>query len=630
MPTFDTPEPISADHRAGRRRRPDRRDRPHRHGRRGPAERRIHTSRTCAAAEQTRVEYTPGRPAGQGAASSAASACSASPGSVDVTIELPAGSQVDGDASVARVPTAPAGSASAGSRPSAGDIQLEETGPLEPAHRRRRRHRRPGRRATPRSPPGPGRVRLGEIDGTAVIKNSNGDSWIGEVAGDLRVNAANGDIAVDRAEAASTPRPPTATSGSATSARGVGLAQDRLRRDRGRHPRRHGRPARRRTPVRPGAQPDGRRRQPRAVRRDRRGARPHQLRRHRDPPRLESTRRRLPSTGEHDDDAMTATRPPAISVDRAAQVLRRPASCSTASTSTVAEGTIFALLGPNGAGKTTTVQILSTLIAADAGEVRVAGHDLASEPDAVRAAIGVTGQFSAVDDLLTGEENLHPDGRPAPPRPRRGPAPARPSCSSSSTWPTPPTKPAATYSGGHAAPARPGDDAGRRPAADLPRRADHRARPAQPPRPCGRSSASWSPSGVTIFLTTQYLDEADQLADRIARARPRPARRRGHRRRAQAPHPRRPHRAALRRPAPSSTSAATPLAAASRDDEALTLQVPGDGSVARRCAALLDRLDERRPSRSSELSVHTPDLDDVFFALTGQPETPQQKRATSR
>ena len=72
----------------------------------------------------------------------------------------------------------------------------------------------------------------------------------------------------------------------------------------------------------------------------------------------------------------------------------------------VAEGTIFSLLGPNGAGKTTTVQILSTLIGADGGEVRVAGHDLAREPDAVRAAIGVTGQFSAVDNLLTGEENL--------------------------------------------------------------------------------------------------------------------------------------------------------------------------------------------------------------------------------
>src|ERR671936_500273 len=72
----------------------------------------------------------------------------------------------------------------------------------------------------------------------------------------------------------------------------------------------------------------------------------------------------------------------------------------------VAEGTVLALLGPNGAGKTTTVQILSTLIGADGGEVRVAGHDVARDPDPVRAAIGVTGQFSAVDKLLTGEENL--------------------------------------------------------------------------------------------------------------------------------------------------------------------------------------------------------------------------------
>src|SRR5262249_6751254 len=72
----------------------------------------------------------------------------------------------------------------------------------------------------------------------------------------------------------------------------------------------------------------------------------------------------------------------------------------------VAAGTIFALLGPNGAGKTTMVHILSTLIGADGGAARVAGHDVAREPDAVRAAIGVTGQFSAVDNLLTGEENL--------------------------------------------------------------------------------------------------------------------------------------------------------------------------------------------------------------------------------
>src|SRR5262245_51146229 len=72
----------------------------------------------------------------------------------------------------------------------------------------------------------------------------------------------------------------------------------------------------------------------------------------------------------------------------------------------VAAGTVFSLLGPNGAGKTTAVNILTTLIPADDGEAWIGGHSVAREPAAVRAAIGVTGQFSAVDKLLTGEENL--------------------------------------------------------------------------------------------------------------------------------------------------------------------------------------------------------------------------------
>jgi ABC-2 type transport system ATP-binding protein len=72
----------------------------------------------------------------------------------------------------------------------------------------------------------------------------------------------------------------------------------------------------------------------------------------------------------------------------------------------VPTGSVFALLGPNGAGKTTMVHILTTLIPADGGRATVAGYDVASDPDAVRAGIGVTGQFSAVDDLLTGAENL--------------------------------------------------------------------------------------------------------------------------------------------------------------------------------------------------------------------------------
>src|SRR5262252_1955788 len=72
----------------------------------------------------------------------------------------------------------------------------------------------------------------------------------------------------------------------------------------------------------------------------------------------------------------------------------------------VRAGSVFSLLGPNGAGKTTTVNVLTTLIRADGGTVRVAGHDVATEAKAVRAAIGVTGQFAAVDELLSGQENL--------------------------------------------------------------------------------------------------------------------------------------------------------------------------------------------------------------------------------
>src|ERR1700720_471846 len=87
---------------------------------------------------------------------------------------------------------------------------------------------------------------------------------------------------------------------------------------------------------------------------------------------------------------------------------------------TIGEGEVFALLGPNGAGKTTIVRILSTLIQADAGTATVMGYDLRGQAGAVRGVIGVTGQFSAVDDLLTGDENLLLMGRllhlPAPVR----------------------------------------------------------------------------------------------------------------------------------------------------------------------------------------------------------------------
>ena len=180
----------------------------------------------------------------------------------------------------------------------------------------------------------------------------------------------------------------------------------------------------------------------------------------------------------------------------------------------VAEGMIFALLGPNGAGKTTTVNILSTLIGADAGEVRVAGHDPTQDPDAVRDVIGVTGQFSAVDNLLTAEENLRlmadlhhldrAEGR------RRTTALLEQLDLVEQS-----KEPAATYSGGlrrrlDLAMTLVGDP--RIIFLDEPTTGlDPRSR-----RTMWRIIRDLVAGGVTIFLTTHYLEEADRLADRIA------------------------------------------------------------------------------------------------------------------
>jgi len=285
----------------------------------------------------------------------------------------------------------------------------------------------------------------------------------------------------------------------------------------------------------------------------------------------------------------------------------------------VPEGTIYALLGPNGAGKTTMVQILSTLIGADSGEVRIAGHDPARDPDAVRAVIGVTGQFSAVDNFLTGEANLllmadlnhltKRDGR------RRvaelleqfdlvEAAKQRP----------------ATYSGG------------------MRRRLDLAMGLVGAPRivfldepttgldPRGRHTM-WeiirdlAAGGITIFLTTQYLEEADRLADRIA------VLDRGElvaegtadelKRLAPGGH------ISLRFTDPAELeSAANTLGETSRDDDDLTLQIPSDGGV-RSLRALLDQLDHQSIEVEA-LTVHTPDLDDVFFALTGHPTSEEE------
>jgi ABC-2 type transport system ATP-binding protein len=279
----------------------------------------------------------------------------------------------------------------------------------------------------------------------------------------------------------------------------------------------------------------------------------------------------------------------------------------------VASGSVFALLGPNGAGKTTTVQILSTLIAADGGEVQVAGHDLRREPDGVRAAIGVTGQFSAVDSLLTGEENLvlMADLRHLGKREGRTLVAG---LLEKFELVEAGKKPIATYSGGmrrrlDLAMTLVGDpriiflD---EPTAGL----DPRSR-----RVLWQVIRELVAGGVTIFLTTQYLEEADRLADRIAvldggkvvaEGTPDELKRLvpgGHIRLEFAD-------------AAELDKAARTFDGASRDDEALTLQVPSDGGVSS-LRSLLDRIDEASIDVGG-LSVHTPDLDDVFLSLTGQ------------
>ena len=285
---------------------------------------------------------------------------------------------------------------------------------------------------------------------------------------------------------------------------------------------------------------------------------------------------------------------------------------------TVEGGAIFALLGPNGAGKTTLVRILSTLIGADSGSMRIAGHDLASDPDGVRAVIGVTGQFSAVDNLLTGAENLQmmadlrhlsrKDGQQ-----RIAELLERFDLTDAAYKLLP------TYSGG------------------MRRRLDLAMTLLGQPSvifldepTTGLDTRSrltmWqiihdlAAAGVTILLTTQYLDEADQLADRIAvldqghivaEGTPDELKRcvpGGHVRLHFA------NTGLLRR-------ATALLTTAAPDEDQLILHVAADGSV----DSLRELLDELHGAsiEVERLSIHTANLDDVVLAVTGSPLTGQ-------
>ena len=282
----------------------------------------------------------------------------------------------------------------------------------------------------------------------------------------------------------------------------------------------------------------------------------------------------------------------------------------------VAQGGVLALLGPNGAGKTTTVRILATLARADAGRARVAGFDVVADRRQVRRRISLTGQFAAVDDLQTGEENLRMMGRLAG---LPGPAARRRAAELLERFDLAEAgrRTVKTWSGGMrrrldlaaGLVVRPSVVFLDEPTTGL----DPRSRQAM-----WQVVSDLASEGVTVLLTTQYLEEADRLADRVAVLD-------GGRVVADGTSAQLKEQVAGQRldlvladPAAFEETARRLHGRATRRDPAsLTIGVATDGSAAQ-VRALLDEVDPDRLA-VDRFAVHSATLDDVFLALTGRP-----------
>jgi ABC-2 type transport system ATP-binding protein len=285
----------------------------------------------------------------------------------------------------------------------------------------------------------------------------------------------------------------------------------------------------------------------------------------------------------------------------------------------VARGSVFSLLGPNGAGKTTMVRILATLVRPDAGQARVAGYDVVHDRHQVRRRISLTGQYAAVDDLQTGAENLRMTGRlaglsTADSRRRAAQLLDRFDLAAAGD------RRVGTYSGGMRRRLDLAASLVGQPAViflDEPTTGlDLRSR-----QTMWRVVQDLAGSGVSVFLTTQYLEEADQLADRIAvldagrivaEGSPAQLKRQFGDQRLELTLA---DRAAYDRVGRLLADQVT-----QRDPERLSVSVATDGRAAH-VRALLDEVDPDRRT-VQRFDLHSATLDDVFLALTGRVATP--------